>query len=126
MSATAGDGAPHDAFVNPYEGNRSLTPNEQALLGEYARLAQTLRRVRRPLIQVAALSTQLSASTTHASVLNDLRVVERKMGLVLTLFKASVWAIVMQQTDDQEEAEWEELEDQYGNMTIPEEDEPLE
>ena len=46
MSATAGDGAPGADFVNPYEGNRNLSPNEQALLGEYARLAQTLRRVR--------------------------------------------------------------------------------
>ncbi|WFD05802.1 hypothetical protein MVES1_001136 [Malassezia vespertilionis] len=106
------------AFVNPYEGNRNLTPNEQVLLGEYVRLAQTMRR------QVAALSTQLSASTTHASVLNDLRVVERKMGLVLTLFKASVWAIVMQQNDAQEE-EMEEIEEQYAQLGIPEEDEEL-
>ncbi|KAI3625472.1 hypothetical protein CBS9595_000833 [Malassezia furfur] len=119
MSATADDGAPGADFVNPYEGNRNLSPNEQALLGEYARLAQTLRRV-------AALSTQLSASTTHANVLNDLRIVERKMGLVLTLFKASVWAIVVQQSDDQDEAEWEELGEQYAHMAIPEEDEPLE
>lgn len=75
------------------------------------------------LTQVAALSTQISASSTHANVLNDLRVVERKMGLVLTLFKASVWAIVMQQSDAQDEAEWEELENQYDQMAIPEEDE---
>ncbi|WFC97757.1 hypothetical protein MYAM1_000476 [Malassezia yamatoensis] len=101
-------------FVNPYEGNRNLTPNEQVLLGEYAQLAQILRRV-------ATLSSQLSASTAHADVLNDLRVVERKMGLVLTLFKASVWAIVMQQDD--QELEWDQLENQYDNMTIHEEDE---
>lgn len=81
---------------------------------------------RQALTQVAALSTQLSASTTHANVLNDLRIVERKMGLVLTLFKASVWAIVVQQSDDQDEAEWEELGEQYAHMAIPEEDEPLE
>ena len=59
-------------------------------------------------------------------MLNDLRVVERKMGLVLTLFKASVWAIVVQQADDQDEAEWEELGEQYAHMAIPEADEPLE
>lgn len=46
MSARASESAPGAAFVNPYEGNKSLTPNERALLGEYARLAQTLRRVR--------------------------------------------------------------------------------
>ena len=43
------------------------------------------------------------------------------MGLVLTLFKASVWAIVMQQDD--QELEWDQLENQYDNMTIHEEDE---
>ena len=37
-------------------------------------------------------------------MLDELRVVERKMGLVLTLFKASVWAIVMQQTEEDAEA----------------------
>ena len=35
-------------------------------------------------------------------MLDELRVVERKMGLVLTLFKASVWAIVMQQAEDED------------------------
>lgn len=70
---------------------------------------------------MVALSTQLSNSATHANVLNDLRVVERKMGLVLTLFKASVWAIVMQQSDAQDDAEWDELEEQYDALAIPEE-----
>ncbi|WFD19450.1 hypothetical protein MCAP1_001680 [Malassezia caprae] len=88
------------AFQNPYEGHRALSSSEQELLGEYARLAATVHRV-------AALSVQLSNSTHHANTLRDLRAIERKMGLVLTLFKASVWAIVMQQTD-MEEAEMDE------------------
>lgn len=50
---------------------------------------------------------QLSNSTHHDNTLRELRAIERKMGLVLTLFKASVWAIVMQQTD-MEEAELDE------------------
>lgn len=33
------------AFQNPYEGHRGLTANEQLVLGEYARLAATVRRV---------------------------------------------------------------------------------
>lgn len=86
------------AFQNPYEGHRGLTANEQLVLGEYARLAATVRRV-------AVLSTQLSSSSLHTNVLNELRAIERKMGLVLTLFKASVWAIVMQQSDVQDEAD---------------------
>jgi len=93
------------AFQNPYEGHRALSSGEQELLCEYARLASTVHRVRTLLLtQVAALSVQLSNSTHHANTLRELRAIERKMGLVLTLFKASVWAIVMQQTD-MEEAE---------------------
>ncbi|WFD23065.1 hypothetical protein MEQU1_001749 [Malassezia equina] len=80
-------------FQNPYEGHRALSSSEQELLGEYARLAATVRR--------------LSNSTHHDNTLRELRAIERKMGLVLTLFKASVWAIVMQQTD-MEEAELDE------------------
>lgn len=100
------------AFVNPYEGDRSLSPAEQELLGEYARLAGTVRRV-------ASLSSQLASSSTHASMLAELRVIERKMGLVLTLFKASVWAIVMQQEDAQEAQELDELELQYEQLPMP-------
>ena len=33
------------AFQNPYEGHKGLTANEQLVLGEYARLAATVRRV---------------------------------------------------------------------------------
>lgn len=69
-----------------------------------------LRRLR---LQVAQLSTQLSSSTLHNHVLNELRAIERKMGLVLTLFKASVWAIVMQQSDADEEAQELEYQSQY-------------
>lgn len=39
----------------------------------------------------------------HTDMLHQLRAIEKKMGLVLTLFKASVWAIVMQQTDAEDD-----------------------
>lgn len=48
---------------------------------------------------MAALSTLLSSSSAHASLLTQLRVLERKMGLVLTLYKASVWATVQEQAE---------------------------
>ena len=64
-------------------------------------------------VQVAQLSTQLSSSTLHNHVLSELRAIERKMGLVLTLFKASVWAIVMQQSDADEEAQELEYQSRY-------------
>ncbi|EST09615.1 DASH complex subunit Dad3 [Kalmanozyma brasiliensis GHG001] len=79
-------------YINPYAGHRALSEHEQELLGEYARLADTVRRV-------AALSTLLSSSSAHASLLTQLRVLERKMGLVLTLYKASVWATVQEQAE---------------------------
>lgn len=101
-------------FQNPYEGHRSLAPKEQQLLGEYARLAATVRRV-------AQLSSQLSSSTLHNEVHNELRAIERKMGLVLTLFKASVWAIVMQQSDEDEAEDLIEYDQPYE--TIAEEHE---
>lgn len=32
-------------YINPYAGHRALSEHEQELLGEYARLADTVRRV---------------------------------------------------------------------------------
>lgn len=140
-------------FVNPYAGHRALTPTQAELLGEYARLAATIKRVSvhashllrrgtscagsgewsalelgqtkdtwvgstlrhrmppslpfatqstdiRSTIQITSLSTVLSDANSHAAQLNSLRVLERKMGLVLTLFKASVWAIVVEQQEN--------------------------
>jgi len=74
---------------------RVLQPQCEGYVSHYADLS----------LQVAVLSTQLSSSSLHTNVLNELRAIERKMGLVLTLFKASVWAIVMQQSDVQDEAD---------------------
>jgi DASH complex subunit DAD3 len=53
--------------------------------------------------QVTALSLSLSSNERHASLLTDLRILERKMGLVLTLFKASVWSLIQTHQDEMEE-----------------------
>ena len=74
-------------------------------------------------VQVAQLSTQLSSSTLYNHVLSELRAIERKMGLVLTLFKASVWAIVMQQSDADEEAQELEYQSRYDIIQEEPEDE---
>lgn len=50
-------GEPPAQFSNPYEGNRNLTRSQQELLGEYARLAGTVRRVRTRAGQGPCLST---------------------------------------------------------------------
>lgn len=87
---------PSSTFHNPYLGHRNLTLSEAHLLGEYYRLSQTLKRI-------IAISSTLSDTKPHAQVLEALRLTERKMGLVITLFKASVWSIMMEQ-DEKERA----------------------
>ncbi|CEH14245.1 dash complex subunit dad3 [Ceraceosorus bombacis] len=93
-----GSGTNERAWVNPYHGHRALSEQEAEVLGEYARLAETIKRI-------TALSYPLSSNAKHADLLMQLRVLERKMGLVLTLFKASVWALVVEQQDRAEEEE---------------------
>jgi DASH complex subunit DAD3 len=56
-------------------------------------------------LQITALSSKLSSNDRHASLLTDLRILERKMGLVLTLFKASVWSLIQSHQDEIEEEE---------------------
>lgn len=63
---------------------------------------------------MTALSLNLSSSERHVSLLGDLRVLERKMGLVLTLFKASVWSLIQTHQDEMEEAEQKRQEDDSG------------
>jgi DASH complex subunit DAD3 len=84
------------SFQNPFAGHRQLNEKEQEVLGEYARLAATVRRV-------AALSSSLASNERHGQLLSDLRILERKMGLVLTLFKASVWSLIQTHQDDIEQ-----------------------
>ncbi|BFZ63360.1 hypothetical protein YB2330_004482 [Saitoella coloradoensis] len=65
-----------------------LSPLESALLSEYTSLSQNLTQLN---TTIASL-----ANTPTAQILDELRSLERKTGLVFTLFKASVYAIVMQ------------------------------
>ncbi|KAJ9109056.1 hypothetical protein QFC21_000383 [Naganishia friedmannii] len=80
---------------NPYAGHPQLSsPLQGEVLWEYAKLARTIRRVDN--------LTKTTSSTPNDALLAELRTLERKMGLVLTLFKASVWAII---TDTEAEEE---------------------
>ncbi|UZJ51213.1 hypothetical protein CBS101457_000533 [Exobasidium rhododendri] len=94
-------------FINPYAGHRMLSGKEQEVLGEYARLAATIKRI-------TALSLSLSSSERHASLLSHLRILERKMGLVLTLFKASVWSLIQTHQDEMEEQEQQQQQEEEG------------
>ena len=65
---------------------QSMTPKQVAVIQEYQRLVNNLQN----------LGTKINtlANTPTSQVLDNLRVVERKTGLVFTLFKSSVWAIL--------------------------------
>ncbi|KAF2002886.1 hypothetical protein P154DRAFT_618274 [Amniculicola lignicola CBS 123094] len=71
------------------EGAESLTPLEQEVLDEYARLLGNLNNM-------SSLLAQLSANPS-AEILDALRGLERKTSLVFTLLKASVYSIVLNQ-----------------------------
>ncbi|CAO1631153.1 unnamed protein product [Sympodiomycopsis kandeliae] len=105
---------------NPYLGHRQLTEKEANLLGEYHRLSQTLRRI----VQV---SNRLSAAKQHAQTLDELRMVERKMGLVLTLYQSSVFSIVLEQEEKQRAQEEARriLEEEEDRMQRLQEDQML-
>ncbi|KAJ9100120.1 hypothetical protein QFC20_005532 [Naganishia adeliensis] len=84
--------------VNPYAGHPQLaSPLEGEVLWEYAKLARTIRRV-------DTLAKQ-SSQTPNDALLAELRSLERKMGLVLTLFKASVWSVITETEAQAEDAE---------------------
>ncbi|KAI9667930.1 MAG: hypothetical protein M1821_000750 [Bathelium mastoideum] len=94
------DGAPGSNFSsrNTHVENASsetLSPLEQDILDEYARLVGNLNN----------LSTSLStiAAQPSSEILDSLRGLERKTSLVFTLLKASVYSIVLQQQIEGEE-----------------------
>ncbi|PBK93227.1 hypothetical protein ARMGADRAFT_929711 [Armillaria gallica] len=74
---------------NPYTGHPSLTPLEADVLWEYAKLAANVK-------QVASKAKGLSKEPDE-QLLARLRDLEKKMGLVLTLFKASIWGVINEQ-----------------------------
>jgi len=83
---------PNDILnVNPYESHPSLSPLEASALWEYAKLAYNVRMVTQ--------KTRLLNEEPDKIMLAKLRVLEKKMGLVMTLFKASVWGVINEQPE---------------------------
>ncbi|KAF2813241.1 DASH complex, subunit Dad3, partial [Mytilinidion resinicola] len=70
-------------------GGETLTPLEQEVLDEYARLVGNLNNM-------STLLAELS-TTPSTEILQALRGLERKTSLVFTLLNASVYSIVLQQ-----------------------------
>ncbi|GAA5840177.1 hypothetical protein JCM3766R1_004119 [Sporobolomyces carnicolor] len=69
-----------------------ITKLEQEVLDEYALVSRNLD-------EMSAVVQRLSTVQPH--LLNELRPLERKLGLVFTLFKASVWSILRQREEQQ-------------------------
>lgn len=87
---TASASSSNDIFsVNPYDGHPQLKPVEAEVLWEYAKLAQHVR--------ILTQKTRTLNEEPDQTMLARLRVLEKKMGLVLTLFKASVWGVINDQ-----------------------------
>jgi DASH complex subunit DAD3 len=84
-------------LVNPYQSHTSLTPVEAEVLWEYAKLAQNLRmvcpnflsRVEKKNIHITSSKVTQKTRLLHEEpdkhMLAKLRILEKKMGLVLTL-----------------------------------------
>ncbi|TYJ55397.1 hypothetical protein B9479_003900 [Cryptococcus floricola] len=73
--------------TNPYANNGQLSSLEQDVLWEFAKLSDKVKRA-------AALSRNV-AEAPNESLLAELRTLEKRMGLVLTLVQASVWAVIV-------------------------------
>ncbi|CAK7235285.1 hypothetical protein SCUCBS95973_009218 [Sporothrix curviconia] len=72
--------------------HEDLSPKEQAVLEEYERLAENMKKL-------ASLLDDL-AGRPATETLDGLRELERKTSLVFTLLKASVYSIVLQHEID--------------------------
>jgi len=81
---------PPDVFAdNPYANHPGLSSIESEVLWEYAKLAQHLKQLKQ--------KTRSLSEKPDTALLARLRVLENKMGLILTLFKASVWGVINEQ-----------------------------
>ncbi|KAF7370802.1 hypothetical protein MSAN_00713700 [Mycena sanguinolenta] len=81
---------PPDVFAeNPYLNHPNLSSIEADVLWEYVKLAQNLKLLKQ--------KTRNLTEQPDARLVARLRAVENKMGLILTLFKASVWGVINEQ-----------------------------
>jgi len=75
--------------ANPYDGHPGLSQTESEVLWEYAKLSQHLKAL--------IAETRELSNAPDETLVPTLRTLETKVGLVLTLFKASVWGVINEQ-----------------------------
>ncbi|KAL1691316.1 DASH complex subunit Dad3-domain-containing protein [Schizophyllum commune] len=73
--------------TNPYANHPSLTPTESEVLWEYAKLARRMK-------EITDIMKELTHEQDQAALIGQLRVLEKKMGFVMTLFRASAWGVI--------------------------------
>ncbi|KDQ61135.1 hypothetical protein JAAARDRAFT_191245 [Jaapia argillacea MUCL 33604] len=84
------DAEPDLFELNPYEGHPNLSQLEADVLWEYAKLNQQIKDL--------VIRTRQLSDAPDKDLLDTLRSLERKMGLVMTLFKVSAWGVINDQT----------------------------
>ncbi|ESK94130.1 dash complex subunit dad3 [Moniliophthora roreri MCA 2997] len=89
MSSPTRPGTSDIFETNPYEDHPSLSPIESQVLWEYAKLAENVKQL--------SMKTRNLGQDPDETLLPRLRSLEKKMGLVFTLFKASVWGVINEQ-----------------------------
>lgn len=72
--------------MSAIDAEEGMSPKELLVIQEYQQLVKNLQTLNQHVTSLA--------QTPTSQVLDNLRVVERKTGLVFTLFKSSVWAIL--------------------------------
>ncbi|KAL7415856.1 DASH complex subunit Dad3-domain-containing protein [Mrakia frigida] len=83
---------------NPYASNPAFSSLESQVLWEYAKLSKHLKTLK---------NLKNQPLQPHEQLLATLRNLEKQMGLVLTLYKASVWATIVD-TEQEMNADREE------------------
>ncbi|WVW82942.1 hypothetical protein I302_104957 [Kwoniella bestiolae CBS 10118] len=91
--------------VNPYANNNHLSTLEQDVLWEFAKLNDKVKR--------ASNLAKLTAESPNEALLAELRTLEKRMGLVLTLFQASVWGVIQDSQAIEEARIHQEEQEQY-------------
>ncbi|TRM59277.1 DASH complex subunit Dad3-domain-containing protein [Schizophyllum amplum] len=87
LSASS-DGSSQDVYTtNPYTNHPSLTSTESEVLWEYAKLSRRMK-------EITEIMRELTHEQDQAALIGQLRALEKKMGFVMTLFRASAWGVI--------------------------------
>jgi len=95
---------------NPYEGNERLTRLEADVLWEYAKLAENVKKL--------VSLTKDASDVSSQQFADNMRLLERKLGLVMTLFKGSLWAVMNDRWEADETVSDEDNTFSEGDITV--------